>query len=123
VALSGLYVGGGYLVRDQFTPVPGFADLLADLPARFLPPGYLGLLPMRFSADDLVAALLFEYTGVVFWLVVLAAMLQASWRARHTDEATAAARARDHASTASAKSCATPWTRTGGAPCRWPRTP
>ncbi|MCS7480693.1 bifunctional lysylphosphatidylglycerol flippase/synthetase MprF [Umezawaea endophytica] len=95
LALSGLYVGGGYLVRDQFTPAPGFADLLADLPARFLPPGYLGLLPMRFSADDLVATVLFEYTGVVFWLVVLGAMLQAAWRARHTDEVTAAARARE----------------------------
>jgi len=95
LGLSGLYVGGGYLVRDQFTPAPGFADLVADLPARFLPPGYLGLLPMRFSADDLVATLLFEYTGVVFWVLVLAAMLQAAWRARHADEATAAARARE----------------------------
>ena len=94
LALSALYVGGGYLVRDQFSPAPSFADLLADLPARFLPPGYLGLLPMRFSADDLVATVLFEYTGVVFWVVVLAAILQASWRARHTDLATDAARAR-----------------------------
>jgi phosphatidylglycerol lysyltransferase len=45
---------------------------------------------MRFSAVDLAATVLFEYTGVV----VLAAMLQAAWRARHTDEATAA-RARE----------------------------
>ncbi|MFJ5988716.1 phosphatidylglycerol lysyltransferase domain-containing protein [Lentzea sp. NPDC092896] len=78
--LSALYVFGGYLVRDQFTPEPGFGALLADLPTRFLPPGYLDLVPLQFSADGFVGALLFEYTGVVFWLIVLAGLLMASWR-------------------------------------------
>ncbi|RAS61256.1 lysylphosphatidylglycerol synthetase-like protein (DUF2156 family) [Lentzea atacamensis] len=80
--LSALYVFGGYLVRDQFSPEPGFAALLADLPARFLPPGYLlGLVPLQFKADGFAGTLLFEYTGVVFWLIVLAGLLMASWRA------------------------------------------
>jgi lysylphosphatidylglycerol synthetase-like protein (DUF2156 family) len=78
--LSALYVFGGYLVRDQFAPEPGFAALLADLPTRFLPPGYLDLVPLRFSAEGFIGALLFEYTGVVFWLIVLAGLLMASWR-------------------------------------------
>ncbi|MFD9705593.1 rhomboid family intramembrane serine protease [Lentzea sp. NPDC059081] len=78
--LSALYVFGGYLVRDQFAPEPGFAALLADLPTRFLPPGYLGLVPLQFSAEGFVGAVLFEYTGVVFWLIVLAGLLMASWR-------------------------------------------
>ncbi|WP_147290335.1 bifunctional lysylphosphatidylglycerol flippase/synthetase MprF [Lentzea flaviverrucosa] len=78
--LSALYVFAGYLVRDQFTPEPGFGALLADLPTRFLPPGYLGLVPLRFSTEGFVGALLFEYTGVVFWLIVLAGLLMASWR-------------------------------------------
>ncbi|HUQ61878.1 DUF2156 domain-containing protein [Lentzea sp.] len=78
--LSALYVFGGYLVRDQFSPEPGFAALLADLPTRFLPPGYLGLVPLQFSAEGFAGALLFEYTGVVFWLIVLAGLLMASWR-------------------------------------------
>ncbi|MEU0882589.1 rhomboid family intramembrane serine protease [Lentzea sp. NPDC005914] len=79
--LSALYVFGGYLVRDQFSPEPGFAELLADLPTRFLPPGYLlGLVPLQFSAEGFVGTLLFEYTGVVFWLIVLAGLLMASWR-------------------------------------------
>jgi phosphatidylglycerol lysyltransferase len=78
--LSVLYVFGGYLVRDQFTPEPGFGALLADLPTRFLPPGYLDLVPLQFSAEGFVGALLFEYTGVVFWLIVLAGLLMASWR-------------------------------------------
>jgi len=80
-ALSALYVFGGYLVRDQFTPEPGFLGLLADLPTRFLPPGYLGAVPLRFQADGFIGTLLFEYTGVVFWLIVLAGLLMASWRA------------------------------------------
>ncbi len=78
--LSALYVFGGYLVRDQFTPEPGFTELLADLPTRFLPPGYLDLVPLQFSAKGFIGMLLFEYTGVVFWLIVLAGLLMASWR-------------------------------------------
>ncbi|WP_329789812.1 DUF2156 domain-containing protein [Lentzea sp. DG1S-22] len=78
--LSALYVFGGYLVRDQFTPEPGFTALLADLPTRFLPPGYLDLVPLRFQAEGFVGTLLFEYTGVVFWLIVLTGLLMASWR-------------------------------------------
>jgi phosphatidylglycerol lysyltransferase len=79
--LSALYVFGGYLFRDQFTPEPGFTELLADLPTRFLPPGYLDLVPLQFSAKGFIGTLLFEYTGVVFWLIVLAGLLMASWRA------------------------------------------
>ncbi|GGU48336.1 phosphatidylglycerol lysyltransferase domain-containing protein [Lentzea flava] len=93
--LSALYVFGGYLVRDQFSPEPGFAQLLADLPARFLPPGYLGLTPLRFKANGFAGTLLFEYTGVVFWLIVLAGLLMASWRAWPSSSEKEAARARE----------------------------
>ncbi|HEX7303879.1 phosphatidylglycerol lysyltransferase domain-containing protein [Lentzea sp.] len=93
--LSALYVFGGYLVRDQFTPEPGFAALLADLPTRFLPPGYLGLVPLQFSAEGFAGALLFEYTGVVFWLIVLAGLLMASWRTWPATCEEEAERARD----------------------------
>ncbi|KOV80796.1 bifunctional lysylphosphatidylglycerol flippase/synthetase MprF [Nocardia sp. NRRL S-836] len=93
--LSALYVFGGYLLREEFSPVPGFAELLADLPARFLPPGYLvGLVPLQFAADGFVGTLLFEYTGVVFWLIALAGLLMASWRAWPTASTEAAQRAR-----------------------------
>jgi lysylphosphatidylglycerol synthetase-like protein (DUF2156 family) len=93
--LSALYVFGGYLVRDQFTPEPGFGALLADLPTRFLPPGYLDLVPLQFSAEGFVGALLFEYTGVVFWLIVLAGLLMASWRTWPSSCEEAAAHARE----------------------------
>ncbi|MFI9006139.1 bifunctional lysylphosphatidylglycerol flippase/synthetase MprF [Actinosynnema sp. NPDC053489] len=93
-SLSALYVFGGYLARDQFTPEPGFAQLLADLPKRFLPPGYLlGLVPLQFEANGFVGSLLFEYTGVVFWLIVLAGLLMASWRAWPSSSQEEAARA------------------------------
>jgi phosphatidylglycerol lysyltransferase len=36
--VSVCYVVAGFLLRDQFTPIPTWADLLADLPTRFLPP-------------------------------------------------------------------------------------
>lgn len=91
--LSALYVVGGHLVRDQFTPQPRLDQLLADLPARFLPPGYLGLAPLHFRADGFAGALLFEYTGVVFWLIVLVGLLMASWRAWPSSSAADAARA------------------------------
>ncbi|TQM79973.1 lysylphosphatidylglycerol synthetase-like protein (DUF2156 family) [Saccharothrix saharensis] len=93
--LSALYVFGGYLVRDRFAPRPGFLQLLADLPTRFLPPGYLGLVPLRFQADGVVGTLLFEYTGVVFWLIVLAGLLVASWRAWPSSSENQAAHARE----------------------------
>ncbi|GAB2844562.1 rhomboid family intramembrane serine protease [Lentzea nigeriaca] len=79
--LSALYVFGGYLVRDEFTPQPGFVELLADLPTRFLPPGYLDLVPLQYYAEGFVGSLLYEYTGVVFWLIALAGLLMASWQA------------------------------------------
>jgi lysylphosphatidylglycerol synthetase-like protein (DUF2156 family) len=93
--LSALYVVGGCLVRDQFSPEPGFLQLLADLPTRFLPPGYLGLVPLQFKADGFAGTVLFEYTGVVFWLIVLAGLLMASWRAWPSSSEEEAARARE----------------------------
>ncbi|RKT54333.1 bifunctional lysylphosphatidylglycerol flippase/synthetase MprF [Saccharothrix australiensis] len=95
VGLGACYVLVGWLARSQFTPRPGFVDLLADLPARFLPPGYLGLVSMPFRPDGLIAAVLIEYTGVVFWLLVLYALLRATWSAGVEEDAEAAARARE----------------------------
>ncbi len=94
--LSALYVFVGFLARDQFSPEPSFAGLLADLPKRFLPPGYLlGLISAEFKADGFVATVLFEYSGVVFWLIVLTGLLLASWRAWPSSSEKEAAHARD----------------------------
>ncbi|WP_221775759.1 bifunctional lysylphosphatidylglycerol flippase/synthetase MprF [Pseudonocardia petroleophila] len=69
------YVGGSLLVAGDYVPPPSLPDLLVDLPTRYLPPGYLGELEPAFLPRGAVATLLFEWTGTVFWAVVLAAGL------------------------------------------------
>lgn len=88
-----VYLGGGYLHRDGFTPQPGWAQLLADLPTRLLPPGYLGQLDIGFLPVSLPATLLYEWTGVVFWAVALGAAVRVLRRAPAVPDAAAAARA------------------------------
>ncbi|HVH21417.1 MAG TPA: DUF2156 domain-containing protein [Pseudonocardia sp.] len=75
VAVSVLYVLGSALLADQYVPPPTLGDLLVDLPTRFLPPGYLGEVDPAFLPQGYLATLLFEWTGTVFWAVVLAAGL------------------------------------------------
>lgn len=94
VALSVLFVGGGTLLAGQFDRPPGVAALLAELPLRFLPPGYLGELEPAFLPEDYGATLLYEWTGTVFWLVVAAGLLRAFTRPRYDETGADAARAR-----------------------------
>lgn len=81
-ALSLAYVLGGLAVADQFDRPPTAAQLLTDLPLRFLPPGYLGEVEPDFLPHGLIARLLFEWTGVMFWLVVAAGLLATFLRPR-----------------------------------------
>jgi lysylphosphatidylglycerol synthetase-like protein (DUF2156 family)/membrane associated rhomboid family serine protease len=75
VAVSVLDVAVGLAIADQYVPRPALADLLADLPTRFLPPGYLGETAPPFLPEGYLATVLFEWTGPVFWSVVLIAGL------------------------------------------------
>ena len=95
VAVSTTYVLLGAAVADQFDRPPTAAQLLADLPLRFLPPGYLGEVEPDFLPEGYLATLLFEWTGVVFWLVVAGGLLLAFRRPRDDPEARDAARARE----------------------------
>jgi phosphatidylglycerol lysyltransferase len=63
VAVSVGYVLGSTLVADQYVPPPGVLDLVADLPTRFLPPGYLG----EFERGD-------GFRGVMEFLIASAAL-------------------------------------------------
>ncbi|MFC4949572.1 bifunctional lysylphosphatidylglycerol flippase/synthetase MprF [Pseudonocardia sp. GCM10023141] len=92
--LSILYVVGGTAVADQFDRPPTAAQLLADLPLRFLPPGYLGEVDPAFLPEGLVATLLFEWVGVAFWITVAAGLLAGFVKPRVTAAAADAARAR-----------------------------
>ena len=81
VLVSVVNVVGSLAVAAQFVPRPNPIDLLADLPTRFLPPGYLGETEPPFLPQGVVAALLFDWTGTVFWTVVLIAGLATFTRA------------------------------------------
>ena len=76
IAAALVYLAGGYLARAGFTPQPGWMQLLADLPTRFLPPGYLGQLEIAFLPVTVPATVLYEWTGVAFWMVTLAASVR-----------------------------------------------
>jgi len=81
----------GYLLRDHFSPRPGFGVLARDLPVRFL----AGRLPgSRVLPADLAGRLLSVWLFLLFWIVVLGA-LTAFFRHTRTDrDAGAADRAR-----------------------------
>jgi phosphatidylglycerol lysyltransferase len=71
VALSGIYVGVGVAISDQFHPHVQAVDLLSDLPDRFAPVGFLSIEPLAFRPASIAAGLLYDWVGPVFWLVVV----------------------------------------------------
>ncbi|MFI6431073.1 bifunctional lysylphosphatidylglycerol flippase/synthetase MprF [Rhodococcus oryzae] len=73
--LGVVYVLGGLLARKGFDRDPGLAGLLADYPQRLIPPVYLQWLDPRLLPDSAATTLLFEWTGVVFWVVACVATL------------------------------------------------
>lgn len=72
--LGVLYVALGMAARGGFDRRPTAASLLADYPQRLVPPVYLQWLDPRFLPDDAVTTLLYEWTGVLFWGAVCAAL-------------------------------------------------
>jgi phosphatidylglycerol lysyltransferase len=94
-AVSAAYVLLGAAVADQFDRPPTAGQLLADLPLRFLPPGYLGEVEPDFLPQGVLATLLFEWTGVVFWLVVAVGLWVTFGRPRADPGARDAERARE----------------------------
>jgi phosphatidylglycerol lysyltransferase len=93
-------VSAGYLVRAEFSPTPSLTDLLADLPARFIPTGYLFLDTASFLPVGPIASTVYDYTGAVFWTVALVGVLLTFWRVRlrpgRSDTARAFALLRQH---------------------------
>ncbi len=71
VGLSSIYVAAGFALRDQFRPRVDMADLLSDLPDRFAPVGFLVTEPLAFRAAAPLAAILYDWVGPLFWLVVV----------------------------------------------------
>lgn len=69
-ALALVYSIGGYLARGGFADSPSFGGLLTDFPQRLVPPVYLQWLEPALLPQSVPTTLLFEWTGVAFWVLV-----------------------------------------------------
>jgi phosphatidylglycerol lysyltransferase len=75
LGLAALYVGGGWLLRDSFRPPVSFLDLLADVPERFIPSGFLRLERVNFLPGDWLTGALYHWVGPLFWIVVIVGVI------------------------------------------------
>ncbi|MDO9397923.1 MAG: DUF2156 domain-containing protein [Herbiconiux sp.] len=71
VLIAGAYLALAFAVRDQFTPVASFGDLLLDLPERFVPVGFLAFEPAEIFPTGPVAVVASQWVGAVFWVAVI----------------------------------------------------
>ncbi|GAB3129907.1 bifunctional lysylphosphatidylglycerol flippase/synthetase MprF [Glaciibacter psychrotolerans] len=71
LVLSTVYVGLGGLLRSGFSPQPSFLDLLADVPERFIPVGFLRIERVSFLPTNWLTGTLYHWVGPVFWIVVI----------------------------------------------------
>lgn len=75
VGLSALYLGVGWLMGGGFHPAVGIIDLLADLPERFVPIGFLRIERLAFLPSGAVTSFLYYWIGPLFWFVVVGGAL------------------------------------------------
>jgi lysylphosphatidylglycerol synthetase-like protein (DUF2156 family) len=71
-AIAAAYLAAGSLLGGEVGRAPSAGALLLDLPARMLPPGYLGEVVPRLGSLHGGARLLADWTGVAVWAVLLA---------------------------------------------------
>ncbi|MET3922261.1 rhomboid family intramembrane serine protease [Arthrobacter sp. UYEF20] len=94
-ALGAFYLLAGLALAGDFTPVPGPAELLADIPDRFLPLGYMLDVSPAFFPQSTAAVLLYEGIGVIFWAATAGLVLNTFLRAAPIQHNAGAARARE----------------------------
>ena len=82
VCTSTIFVVGGHLARRQFDHVASWHQLLADLPLRFLPPTYLGLVAPPIFPQGATARALCTWTGITFWAVLLTGTAASFWKCK-----------------------------------------
>ncbi|MFW0772221.1 bifunctional lysylphosphatidylglycerol flippase/synthetase MprF [Paenarthrobacter nitroguajacolicus] len=94
VVLGVVYLGAGLALAGGFSPVPGLAELLADVPDRFMPLGYMIDLPPAFVPQSTATVVLYEGTGIIFWTIAGALILKTFLRPAHSRHRTDEDRAR-----------------------------
>ncbi|MFJ4207864.1 bifunctional lysylphosphatidylglycerol flippase/synthetase MprF [Paenarthrobacter sp. NPDC089675] len=81
--LAVTYAGAAMAMAQDFSPAPGPGGILADIPDRFLPLGYMFDLAPAFVPLSPRAVVLYEGVGIVFWAVTGAALLRTFLRPAH----------------------------------------
>ncbi|MBM7414511.1 lysylphosphatidylglycerol synthetase-like protein (DUF2156 family) [Rhodococcus sp. PvP016] len=109
--LAVLYVAVGALIRSGFDGSPGVLTLLGDFPQRLVPPVLLQWFDPPFLPTSWLATVLYEWTGIVFWAVLVVATAGSFVRPAYGVETDATERARAvlTSSSGSALSWMTTW--------------
>lgn len=89
-----VYVLAGLGLARQFDPPVGLGQLVKDFPLRLVPAGYLGVVEPTFVPRSAAATVLFEWTGIVVWAVIITVVLPTFTSARRSDTDSAAVTAR-----------------------------
>ncbi len=92
--LSVVYVSAGLFLAEEFSPVPGLPDLLADVPDRFLPLGFVLDVPPAIFPLGTAAVLVYEGVGVVFWAIAGVLIFRTFLHQSHTRHDASMERAR-----------------------------
>lgn len=95
VALSVIYVTAGQLFSAGWSPTPSVGALLADLPERFIPVGFVRTDVAEFLPQAVQTRLLFHWTGPVFWNIVLFAAVTIFFDLGPSPSGSSAARMRE----------------------------
>ncbi len=94
IGLAVVYVSGGVALSRGFTPIPSLTQFVADVPDRFLPLGYTLDIPPAIFPESTRAVLLYEGTGIAFWLVTGTLVLVSFLQPASTEDGTDPARVR-----------------------------
>jgi len=75
VGLSAVYLAVGTILSRGFRPRVTFLDLLVDLPARFVPIGFVRVERLSFLPTAPVMKFLYYWIGPIFWISVIGGAL------------------------------------------------
>lgn len=76
LACAAVYLMYGIAQPDAFSPRATASSLLAELPGRFLPIGFLSHMKLSFVPRTPMASIVYQGVGLVFWIVVLVVVIR-----------------------------------------------
>ncbi len=76
LACAAVYLMYGIAQPDEFSPRATASSLLAELPGRFLPIGFLSHMKLSFVPRTPMASIVYQGVVLVFWIVVLVVVIR-----------------------------------------------